>query len=423
VTRSPSSNTGISERRQRPRARAVSAIVDQGLSSISNVALTIFVARASTPREFGGYSVAFGAYVVALQISRAIASEPLLIRFSAVSRESARVAAGSGAGATLLFGSVFTSFMVIAGVVIGPPIEAPMILFGVGLPLLLLQDFWRYTLFSYGIARSAALNDAMWLGIQLVGFAALSLTAPDGAAVLAVWLAGGATCSIVGGLQAGVRPRLAAVPEWFRAHSDLIPRYSAEIILQRAAVQLTLYVVAGIVGLTAIGGLRGAQTLVGPMSTLYVGALLAAIPEMARMQRAGRPGLFRLAVYVSTILAALAIVWAGVLLLMPTSAGHAILGRTWPSAQSVILPFSLYVFAEAILVGPWAGLRALGAARQSLRARGIVALATAVLGCAGAGLFGQGGAAWGIALASVTAAGVWWFQFSAALASNPSRST
>ena len=65
-----------------PAAWCELGLADQALSSLSNLAVGVVVARSSTVADFGIYALAFGGYTIALNVSRAVATEPLAVRHS-----------------------------------------------------------------------------------------------------------------------------------------------------------------------------------------------------------------------------------------------------------------------------------------------------------------------------------------------------
>ena len=60
----------VSVPRRRLGGAAVWTLIDQALSSLTNVALSIVVARAVTPTEFGGFSVALIAFTFIIGLLR-----------------------------------------------------------------------------------------------------------------------------------------------------------------------------------------------------------------------------------------------------------------------------------------------------------------------------------------------------------------
>ena len=58
-------------------------VVDQAVSSITNFAICIAVARQAPPAEFGAFSLALTLYVTLLWASRSLTTEPFVVRFTA----------------------------------------------------------------------------------------------------------------------------------------------------------------------------------------------------------------------------------------------------------------------------------------------------------------------------------------------------
>jgi hypothetical protein len=105
----------------------------------------------------------------------------------------------------------------------------------------------------------------------------------------------------------------------------------------------------------------------------------------------------------------------GLLLLLPDQIGVQLLGAVWPTASTLILPATLAVTFAGISSGAATGLRALGAARRSLRAQLITSTAYVIAGLSGAVLNGALGSSWGVASGCLIGACAWWYQLRTAL--------
>src|SRR5215467_11198941 len=57
-------------------------VADQGMSSISNFAVNIYIARSLGAVQYGAFALAYVTYSFALNASRGLATDPLLVRFS-----------------------------------------------------------------------------------------------------------------------------------------------------------------------------------------------------------------------------------------------------------------------------------------------------------------------------------------------------
>jgi O-antigen/teichoic acid export membrane protein len=107
--------------------------------------------------------------------------------------------------------------------------------------------------------------------------------------------------------------------------------------------------------------------------------------------------------------------WMAVGLLLPDRLGVAVFGKTWHNAEEVMFPMGLAVLAGSVATGAFAGLRSLGDARDSLRARLFSLPVEVVLSLVGVFVAGAVGYAYGYALASALIAAIWWAFFLAAL--------
>ena len=89
-----------------PRAvlgRLTWGLVDQAVSSLTNFAVGLFVARGLGAVDFGIFALAWATYGAALNISRGLASDPFVVRFSGARVHLAR-SAGQGDGHRFLVG-------------------------------------------------------------------------------------------------------------------------------------------------------------------------------------------------------------------------------------------------------------------------------------------------------------------------------
>src|SRR5215469_7342031 len=89
---------------RRMGARLSWGVADQGVSSLTNFVLNIFVARSLGAEQFGAFSLAYVTYGVAINASRGLSIEPLLVRFSATDMKTWRRAASGSTGTALLVG-------------------------------------------------------------------------------------------------------------------------------------------------------------------------------------------------------------------------------------------------------------------------------------------------------------------------------
>jgi hypothetical protein len=153
--------------------------------------------------------------------------------------------------------------------------------------------------------------------------------------------------------------------------------------------------VAAAAGYAQAGGLRGAIVLLGPVTVVATGLVIAAVPEGVRIKD-DRSRLRRLVYLLAATLSAAVVVWAVVVSRLPDRIGTELLGDTWPLSQGLMVPLGLAGAGVMACTGLAAGLRSLAAARESLRAA-VPAIALLVVGgVVGAAIDGGLGAARGM---------------------------
>lgn len=390
-------------------------LADQAVSSLTNFAVGIYVARSLGATAFGVFTLAWVTYGVILNVSRGLATDPLVVRFSGVPTESWRAAVSRSSGTALLVGLVSGAVSVLAGIAVGGAVGAGFVALGFVLPALLLQDSWRFAFFAAGQGRKAFTNDIVWAAALVP---ALVFAAERGSVsgFVLVWGVSGAVAAGYGCVQIGLLPRTAGMRAWLQQQRDLGPRYMIENVSNSGASQLRMYGLGAIAGLADVGAIRGAELLLGPFLALLMGLSLVAVPEAARVLRRSPSRLPRFCLFLGGGQAAAALAWGLTLLfLVPDAVGRLVLGSVWELASALILPVTLSVTGAGIVAGAAAGLRALGIARRSLRAQLFASTAYLSGGLIGAAMAGALGASWGSALAMWLGAAVWWFQLHAGL--------
>ncbi|MGR3934162.1 hypothetical protein [Streptomyces sp. BRA346] len=389
-------------------------LADQAASSMSNFVVGIYVARSLGVTAFGVFSLAWVTYGVVLNISRGLATDPLVVRFSGVSDASWRGAVARASGTALGVGSAIGAVCLVAGLGLGGRVGPAFACLGLMLPGLLLQDAWRFSFFAAGTGRKAFVNDIVW-GIALVPAMVVAARVGSVAAYLLAWGASAAVAAAYGCLQAGIRPRMTEARGWLREQRDLGYRYLVENVSLSGASQLRAYGLGAIAGVGAVGAVRGAELLMGPFLAVLMGLSLVTVPEAARVLRQAPHRLGTFCLLLGGGQAAAALLWGGPLLLVPNRLGELVLGGVWHSASQLIVPITLGVAGAGLGTGAAAGLRALGAARRSLRCQLFASACYVGGGLGGAAAAGTVGSAWGVAAATVSGSAVWWLQLRSAL--------
>ncbi|MGH4030375.1 hypothetical protein ACQB60_15700 [Actinomycetota bacterium Odt1-20B] len=389
-------------------------LADQAVCSMNNFAVGVYVARSLGLSAFGVFSLAWVTYGVVLSVSRGLATDPLVVRFSGVPTASWRSATARSTGTALGVGGAIGAACLVAGLALGGRVGPAFAALGVVLPGLLLQDAWRFSFFAAGTGRKAFTNDVL-ATVALVPAMVVAARVDSVAAFVLAWGAAAAVASGYGCFQSGIRPRLTEARSWLREQRDLGYRYLVENVGVSGASQLRAYGLGLIVGVSAVGVIRGAELLLGPFLAVLMGLSLVTVPEAARVLRQAPHRLAKFCFLLGSGLAAAALLWGVALLLVPDRLGELVLGDVWHSASALIVPAALGVAGSGLGVGAAAGLRALAAARRSLRCQLFASACYVGGGLGGAAAAGTTGSAWGVAAATVTASAVWWLQLRSAL--------
>jgi len=400
-----------------PMSRRVGwGLVDQGLSSVTNFALAVLVARSVSPREFGAFTLVLAAYAIMLGSSRALTTEAFVVRFSAVDEATHRQAAKAVTGAVLVVGCVFAGLTAVAAGFLTGTLQAAFVPLAVTAPALLLQDAWRQVFFAAGTPARAAANDFVWATAQAVFYTVLFLTAePQAASLLLAWGGAAGVAALFGLWQSRTAPNPAQARAWWTAHRDLSGRFAIEHATISASMHATFYGIGAIAGLVAAGAIRGAQVILGPVTLLLQAVTFIAVPEGVRAKEHSLGRLKRGCVALSLVATTLALAWGGVALMLPDSVGAALLGETWSGARAVLPLLTIAWAAGCAATGPLTGIRAMGAARQSLHVMMMSSPITLAATLIGAFVAEASGAAAGLAFGGVIQAALAWLAFGSVL--------
>src|SRR5215831_17034515 len=142
-------------------------VADQAMSSVSNFVVNIYIARTLGAVQYGAFALAYVTSGFALNASRGLATDPLLVRFSGTDLPTWRRAVASCTGTATVVGLAAGTCVLAAAAVLGGTAGDAFLALGLTLPGLLLQDSWRYAFFALGRGSQAFLNDMIWAATLL----------------------------------------------------------------------------------------------------------------------------------------------------------------------------------------------------------------------------------------------------------------
>ena len=393
-------------------------LADQGMSSLSNAALSFYMAHQLGATQFGAFSIAYVTYSFVLNASRGLATEPLLVRFSGAELPAWRKAVSRSTGTSVVVGLAMGVCTLVVDMAMGGTLRLAFLALGLVLPGLMLQDSWRYAFFALGRGRQSFINDTIWTVAMVPAILVLRLMHLQSVFwFVLLWGATATLAACIGPLQARVLPKPWRAVEWITHHRDLGPRFLAENTSNAGATQLRAYCIGGIAGLATVGDIQAGILLLGPFMVVFMGISVVTVPEAVRMLHVSVHHLRRYCYLIGCGLAATCALWGVVLLIViPHGLGALLLGQElWRPAYHLVIPFTISVMASCFADGFQAGLHALGAARRSLRAMVVSSALYLGLGIVGAYFDGAFGAVCGAAVSTWVGAALWWVQLHTAM--------
>ncbi|MGQ0468135.1 MAG: hypothetical protein ACT4QG_22810 [Sporichthyaceae bacterium] len=397
------------------RGRALAALTDQAVCSAGNFVVLLAALHLLDLAAVGAYTIAYGAAMWTLAVVRPLVLEPVMLRFAATAPREQSAAAAGAAGAAAAIGLLLAAACALAATVLPSTAAAVVLGAGLAMPMLLVQDAWRYAFFTAGRPWAAAANDAVCLAAivaLLVGAGILGDPGPG--LLLALWGAGLGVGAVAGCRQLRVLPAVGRASRTLREHRDLgLPMAGAALVVQGAS-RVALILVGAAAGMAAVGQIYAALALLTPVNVLLLAAPIFAVPETIRRLDAGRV-VARQLFALSAVLGGAVLAFALVTALLPDGVGRLWVGENWEHARALLWPVAVWATATAAYVGAKVALQARSLATTIARlslAQGGLQIACTVLGLIP---FGVTGAAWGLAGGSVVATGLWWLAARRAL--------
>ncbi len=399
-------------------ARGAWGVADQALCSLSNFGLSVVIAHSVGAAGFGAFTLVFAIYAVSLGASQSLVAAPLAIRFSHATLSEWRRGVSLGTGTAALSGVAVGVGCVVVGAVIGGEVGGLLLAVGTLLPLLLVQDSFRFAFFSLGRPQRSFVNDAAWAAAQGVLFGVLLLRGTNSIAPFVwAWAVPGAAAGLLGCIQARVLPKVWPIATWWREQRDLIGGTFGDYVVRSGTARITVFAVAAIAGLSATAAVRGANLVLTPLLVFFQGLAPIRIPEAVRLVHRAPHRLASWSVALSLAFTAVTLAYGIIVwLLLPDVVGRALLGATWAIAQPMLLIATIALATTSANTGAMVGLQGLGATDRLFRARLFVGPFTTLGAVTGAWWAGAFGAFAGQAVTYGVGAFIYWWHLERALA-------
>lgn len=376
--------------------------LDQAVAGASNVLASLLAAHVLGISAFGLFGIVFLAYVLVVGCFRALVGEPLLIHPTEAGQRT-----GDALGTGLLLGAGGGVVVLLSGVLArmwSQPLGLGLIVLGVCLPLLTMQDLGRYVGFATGRPGQALILDVLWLAL-LLAVLGWMLSAGSGS-LIGFILAWAGTGAAAGGsvfwLHRRARPRVSL--HWLTATWGYAWRYLVSYGSTQSSALGASVALGAIAGTRALGAVNGALLLVRPFVTFQNAAIAAGVAEVARDQRAVWGHVRR----TTLLTTAIALLNGIVLVFLPDPLGRLLLGNTWSATKDLVLPVAVQMLMMGVISGVRSGLLGVRHVRIAVRIDVVGTMLALALMIVGTILDGAVGALWGVTAGHTILAFAWW---------------
>jgi O-antigen/teichoic acid export membrane protein len=304
-------------------------LLDQGMSSVSNVLAIILVARSLSADDFGRFALGFAVLTAVLTLTRAYFGTRVSMVKDPVDGLSMT---GSLVGALVLVGPALALVVMavsLAGT--GGASVGVLAIVAVATPIVCIQDVVRFGAVASDRAPVALVSDTVWVLLMLLPFV-LGIDLSPSAALL-LWFGAAVVAMIVALVLLGEVPHFrSGVTELKQRHAVGESLTYASVISVVAALWI-VFAASQFVGAAAAGSLRGAAAAMGPLNVLIAYSALGLTPLLVRRDRS------RDLSYCSVVAVAmggLTLAWGAVLLVLPNGWGQALLGDSWTGVREIL---------------------------------------------------------------------------------------
>jgi O-antigen/teichoic acid export membrane protein len=383
------------------------ALVDQGCSSLASFVLTLVAARMLGPSGVGVVYVGFTVYLLALGLQRALIGDPLVVVSATLGQQQRSQTTRAATTATLALGVGISGLAVAAGLLLPSDVGRGLALFAPWIAPALLHDLFRTALFRDERGAHGAQNAVAWLVVMaaaLVGAWRL----PTGWTVVGAWGLGGLAGAVLGAGRTRAWPqRPTTAWRWWREHAWPLGRWlGIESSVLNIRLQVTTLLLAGVLGVGPLGGLRAAQSLFAAMTLVGPALSMAGLPAITRLlaesTRAARTLAFRISAVAVAIVAAYLVVVGS----FRSQAMQLVFGPEFAAFAHLVIPIGVVQLLAGADVGFALFLKACAEGRKLLWAQLAYSISMFVLSLALALRYGVEGAVWGFLLASVVGVGL-----------------
>lgn len=402
--------------RTRPSAsKSAWSMLDQVVSSATNFAFGVVVARELGPEGFGLIAICLAIAFAFMGVTRAVAAEPFLILIS-------RGAIPNGPVSLALVLAVFTAGLLTCGAayLAGSELQPLFFLLAFLLVPLSIQDTGRYIFFALRKPHKALVSDLLWSLFQMVALIAVVMTGSSPITLLASWGMGISAGAIF--ILRALRPAISwrDIRNWLQVSHSFGGWTAAQAIVGQIGLHFTVIWTALVSSVEAAGGFRAGQILLGPLLLAIAGHAATLLPQLGHTVAVGDAVQFRAIIRRTFLLGTVLSVAYAALLVSLDKVIVLVFGGQYLRFTGLAIPIAIGAVAQGIALAPGMGSRALSAGKSLLATQAVATLVGVPVIIWFASFAGAMGAAWGFSVQLLTLSIMSWLTFQAAWRRFPS---
>ncbi|MFW3172536.1 hypothetical protein [Geodermatophilus sp. CPCC 206100] len=394
--------------------RLTLGIGDSALPSVGNLGISVVAAHSMTIPGFGAFTTILLLLILAVGLSRAAHGDVLVLRAA----ESPDVRARDRRDSTtsvLVLGACVGVLTMLCGLALRQSggdgdWVAVVVAGGAVLPVVLLQDHYRWIAYAQGRIADSLLNNLCWVATGIAGMLVVlqAQDGPMGAHVgVLVWGLAAVPAVVVGACRAHCPPRPGRPGRWLSDNRRLAFALVQDFGLLQASAQGALVLLAALTSTTDLAYLRKAQIWMGPVTMVTTG-LLSTLQSLLARRHGGKPvDVARLAGTIAAVATVGALLYGSAVFLLPANWAGLLAGEGWEQARPFVWPLAVQLAGG--IAGGCLGiaLRVLGEVQRQVRFRYLIAPLSLALVAVAAGVSGALAAVWALAAISVATAVLW----------------
>lgn len=376
------------------------AVADQILSSGTNFAAGIIVARFLGPMEFGSYVVAYSASMVVLSFVRSFAVDPYIIKASPLAKDLREDMTKKASGLVLIGSGIGSIVMILMAFVIGGPTREALLTMALVLPGLFLQDFWRQTSFASGEPKRAFANDLVWTFAQVCSFLIVwtwfHITTTS---TILAWGAGALGGALYGFMQFRIFPVIGRQTyQWMKQIAVVGGWFGITNALYSTGNFIVSILIASICGRSNLGGFQIVNNLFSPSQVVTTAGQAVGLPMLSRAHAtAGSSGIRRGAMIYTLIVGGVLTAYGCIILAFGPFLLSTVFGKAYLEFHFLVLPCALVFLLNAWASGAVIGLIAMASGRALLFVQAAIFAVQIPLLILLSNRYGVAGAAWAAA--------------------------